>query len=91
MDEPFFGNRAVFVNANGQDIQVFEFSDEASQQAAAATIQANGYIVGQSAVDWISQPYFFAADNLIVLYVGTDPAMVDLLTGLMGDPLTRPQ
>jgi hypothetical protein len=88
VQDPIFTGRAVFLRLNGQDLQVYEFTDAAARETAAAAIQANGYIIGNMAIDWITTPYFFAKDSLIVLYVGTDGATLDLLTGLLGAPLT---
>lgn len=91
VDQPFFGESARDIRVDGADLQVFEFADQASQQAAPQTISANGYIIGTTAVDWISQPYFWARGRLIALYVGADRSIIDLVTGLMGDPLTFPR
>ena len=91
VDQPFFGDSAQVIKVNGADVQVFEFTGEAAAQAAAGTISANGYIISTTSVDWISQPYFWSKGRVIVLYVGTDAATIELLNGLLGEPLTSPQ
>jgi hypothetical protein len=79
------------ITINGQDVQVFEFDSQVNRQVAEATIQGNGYIIGTMAIDWISAPYFFSRDRLIVLYVGTDENTLETLTGVMGPAITGPQ
>jgi hypothetical protein len=88
VDEPVFQTAAQNLTVDGQQVQVFEFADEASRQAAADTISANGFIIGTLSVDWIGQPHFWPGGRLIVLYVGEDQAVIDLIHSLMGDPIT---
>ena len=85
MEDSFFSVPGRTITVNGMQVTVFEFADEAAQQAAAATISGGGFIIGTSAVDWIDTPHFWAKDRLIVLYVGKDPAQIDLFNGLLGE------
>jgi len=85
VEEPFFSAPGRIVQVNGMDVTVFEFVDEAAQQAAAATISGGGFIIGTSSVDWVDTPHFWAKDRVIVLYVGKDQAQIDLLSKLLGD------
>jgi hypothetical protein len=87
LEEGVFG-KARLLRVNGEDLQVYEFASEAEQQAAAAAISANGYTIGTSSYFWISQPYFYAHDRLVVLYLGVDEAAIDLLAEALGRPLT---
>lgn len=91
LDAGFFDVQGRILKVNGADVQVFEFIDEGTAAAAAGTIQANGYIIGLAAVDWIGQPNFFSRGRVIVLYVGDDPAVIELLTRVVGDPITGAQ
>ena len=91
IDEPIFPVEAQNLSVDGEQVQVFEFADEAARQAAADTIEANGFIIGTMAVDWIGQPNFWSQGRLIVLYVGEDEATIRLISDLMGDPITGPQ
>jgi hypothetical protein len=91
IEQDFFPVGAQVITINGQDVQVFEFDSQVNRQAAEATIQGNGYIIGTMAIDWISTPYFFSRDRLIVLYVGTDESTVETLTGVLGPALTGPE
>ena len=87
VEQPFFSTPGRIIQVNGMDIMIFEFADEAAQQAATATISAGGFIIGTSSVDWIDTPHFWAKDRMIVLYVGQNQAQIDLLGGLLGEPV----
>ena len=91
IEQDFFPVGAQVITINGQDVQVFEFDTQTGRQAAEATIQGNGYIIGTMSIDWISTPYFFSRDRLIVLYVGTDQSKLETLTGILGPALTGPE
>ena len=83
----FFPVPARVLQVNGAQVQVFEFADEAARQAAQETISADGTSIGTSMITWIEPPHFFASGRLIVLYLGSDAAILELLAGLLGDPI----
>jgi len=87
LQEGFFPVDGQILNVDGAGLNVWEFADAASREAAQATIQGGGFIIGTAAVDWIDQPNFFAQGRLIVLYVGRDAAMIERLTGLLGESI----
>ena len=39
-------------------------------------------------VTWVDTQHFWADGRLIVLYVGNDAQVIELLRGALGDPLT---
>jgi hypothetical protein len=90
LEQDFFPVGAQIIRINAQDVQVFEFDSPGSMKASEATITGNGYIIGTMSIDWISAPYFFSRDRLIVLYVGTDESTLELLTQVLGPALTGP-
>ena len=85
IEDSFFPVPGRAIRVNGKDVTVFEFADEAAQQAAAATINGGGFIIGNAMIDWVDTPHFWAKDRVIVLYVGKDQAQIDLLSGLLGE------
>ena len=89
VENPFFEVEAELLTVNGAEVQVYEFPDEASRQAAQETINATGNIIGSMTVDWMEEPHFFGAGRLIALYVGDDQAIIDLLSARLGDPFTE--
>jgi hypothetical protein len=76
------------IRLNEEDLQVYEFASRSEQVAAARTISANGHNIGTNSYMWISQPYFFAKDRLIVLYLGVETDTIELLAHELGRPLT---
>jgi hypothetical protein len=88
VEQPFFSVKGQAIKVNGADVQVFEYDDVAAREAESSQISADGSSIGTSMVSWIDQPNFWAQGRLIVLYVGTDEGMLDLLTSVLGQPLT---
>jgi hypothetical protein len=89
VEDPFFEVEAELLTVNGAEVQVYEFPDEAARQTAQETINATGNIIGSMTVDWMEEPHFFGAGRLIVLYVGDDQAILDLLSARLGEPFTE--
>ena len=84
---------SLFDGASGQtylvndvELQVYEFNDAATAEAAAATISSDGGMINDAAVRWAGPPHFFRQDNRIIVYIGDDPATLDLLGGTFGAP-----
>lgn len=81
----------LFEGANGQtylindnELQVYEFDSPAAAASAAATISPDGGMINNAAVRWAGAPYFFLQDNYIILYVGSDFGMFEMLRGSFG-------
>jgi len=85
--DSFFPVTGRMISVDNASLSAWEFQNEAARETAAATISGGGFIIGSTAVDWIDQPHFFAQGRLIVLYVGRDGAMIDLLSNLLGEPI----
>lgn len=67
------------------EIQVFEYPDAESVAADAAQIGPDGNPLTMM-IHWLATPHFFQSGRLIVLYIGDDQTVVDLLTALLGPP-----
>ncbi len=65
------------------DLQSFDYSSEAAVQADARQITPDGN-TRTAMIDWIAPPHFFTRGRLIVIYVGADPAVLRILSGLLG-------
>jgi hypothetical protein len=90
IEQPFFPVMGQVIVVNGWDVQVFEFDTVAEREQIAATISETGDTIGRSVPSWIDQPNFWAEGRLIVLFVGRDQELIDLLTDVLGEPITRP-
>lgn len=64
-------------------LEVYEYDSAAAADADAEAIDRSGSPRTYQ-ISWIAPPHFYRADRLIVLYVGADPNVTTLLTGLLG-------
>jgi hypothetical protein len=90
IEQPFFPVAGQIVRVNGAEVQAFEFANEADRREVSDTISETGDQIGTSIVDWIDQPNLWATGRLIVIYIGRDQAIINLITGVLGDPITTP-
>jgi hypothetical protein len=89
VEQPFFEPTGQVINVNGESVQVFEFESVEAREEASATISPDGSSVGTSMVSWIDQPNFWAMGQIVVLYVSSGQSTIDLLTSVLGEPLTE--
>lgn len=89
IQQPYFPVVGQVISVNGVDIQVFEFSDQAARKQASDTISQTAETIGPNVPTWVDRPNFWAQGNLIVLYVGHDPAIIDTLNGVLGQPIVQ--
>jgi hypothetical protein len=71
------------------EVQVFEYPDEETRKADSVAIAPSGSPIGERYVTWLDQPNFWAAGELIVLYVGRDREVLELLSTVLGEPVTE--
>lgn len=84
IDQPFFSVSGQALMLKDQNVQVFEYPDADAAAAETETIAPDGGSVGTSMMMWMDDPHFFTQDNLIVLYVGSDSATLELLQAVLG-------
>jgi len=91
--EPFFSAPGRLLLLNGQEVRVFGFASEGEATAVAKAVSPDGYSVGASGglttvtqVDWVAKPHFYRSGSLIILYVGDDAAIRQLLSAAVGPP-----
>lgn len=83
VEQPFFDVTGKALKVNRADVQVFEFADAAAAKAAVGTIGADGN-PPNAIVEWVAPPHFYQAGRIVVLYVGEDKAITELLTKTLG-------
>jgi hypothetical protein len=83
---PIFRAPGQFVIVNGEEMQVYEFADEASAQAVREDTSAQGTdtIIGSPEVGWETPPHFFGAGRVIVLYSGDERDVLSALESVLG-------
>ena len=90
---PFLAPRAIRLSVAGDEVDVFEYATAAAARNEMAHVSPTGSPVGTYQVTWLAPPRFYRKDRVIVLYVGTNPAVVRALDAILGPPfagLRRP-
>lgn len=82
--QDFFSVKGQAIKVNGEDVQVFEYTDQSTAEAEAALVSADGSSIGTSLPFWVAPPHFYKAGRVVVLYVGENLAVTDLLGSVLG-------
>ena len=89
VEQPFFSVTGQSIEVDGAQVQVFEYIDEPAREADSSQITPDGSTVGGTSISWVDRPNFWAEGRLIVLYVGSDESVVNMLTRILGEPVTQ--
>lgn len=84
---PFFAIPGQIMVVNGQDIEVFQYADANALAADTRNVGPDGCIgtVGGGMLDaWVAPPHFYKSAGVMVIYLGSDAKMLQLLTSVMG-------
>lgn len=84
VSQPFFSVKGQVIKVNGEDVQVFEYTDAAAAEAEAATVSPDGGSIGTSMVTWVAAPHFYKTGKLIVLYIGNNQTSLAALETALG-------
>lgn len=84
------------IRVNDIDISLYAFEDESARRNASEDISPDGYEFSEYEgemttiihMEWVAQPNFWAKDSLLVQYLGQDQGIIDILTVVLGDPIT---
>ena len=82
--QEFFSPEGHTIKVNGADLQVYEYENAEAMEKEASQVAPDGGSIGTSMVTWIDTPHFYKAGRIIVLYLGNDKTVMDLLSKLMG-------
>ena len=85
VSQPFFSMAGRIIYINGEAVQVFEYGISSAAEANARRVSADGATIGTSKPSWMAPPHFFRRGKLIVLYVGRNQTIVDLLQKALGN------
>lgn len=89
IEQPFWTRRAQVFTVEGDDLQLYEFADEAAATRAAEQVAPDGGSIGQSSMSWIAPPHFYRSGRTIAIYLGTNRAVLDALQSLLGAPFAE--
>ena len=84
---PFLAVPGQILSVNGSDIEVYQYTNAQALAADTRDIGPDGCIgtVGGGMLDpWTAPPHFFKSESLMVIYLGSDTKMLQLLTHVMG-------
>jgi hypothetical protein len=84
IEQIFFSTPGSIIKVNGMDVQVFEYESEQAMEAEVSQVAPDGGSIGTSMVSWIDRPHFYKAGRIIVLYVGSDTTILNLLNNILG-------
>lgn len=84
VEQPFFTAPGQIVRVNGEDVQVYTYETAEALEGEASQISADASTIGTSMPTWQDNPHFFKAGRLLVLYVGQNQKILDLLEGAFG-------
>jgi hypothetical protein len=84
IEQPFFTVPAQIIRVNGADVQVFQYETPEAMEADASQVAEDGGSVGTSMMSWMATPHFYKTGRILVLYVGDDQKVIDVLTGALG-------
>ena len=82
--QAFFTPEGNILKVNGADVQVFEYESEEAMESEAAQVEPDDGSIGTTMVTWVDTPHFYKAGSIIVLYVGSDDAILSLLEEVLG-------
>lgn len=84
ISQPFFTPEGSITKVDSADIQVFEYENAEEMENEASRVSSDGGSIGTSMVTWVDAPHFYKTGRIIVLYVGSDAAVLDLLEKALG-------
>ena len=84
MTQPFFVPEGRVIHVDGQEVQVFEFSSAQEMETAAETISSDGSSIGTVMISWVAAPHIYKSGKLVVLYVGDEDGVVQVLETVLG-------
>jgi uncharacterized protein YceK len=82
--QAFFSPQGSIIKVNATDVQLFEYESVGAMEAEASQVAPDGGSIGTSMVTWMDTPHFYKAGRLIVLYVGSDASILNLLENVLG-------
>ncbi len=83
--QDFFSVRAQVIKVNGDDVQVFEYSDKTAADTEAALVSPDGSSIGTSTPFWVGPPHFYKSGRIVVLYIGENNSVVNMLQNVLGN------
>lgn len=84
ISQPFFSVPAKTATINGEDLQVFEYLSEKTIDEDASAVSSSGSTIGTNMVSWIQPPHFYKSGKIIVIYLGSNRDIMNILEDILG-------
>lgn len=93
IQEPFFDIEGRRVSVNESTIEVYEYANAEAMESEASWVSSDGFSIRKEkegdiwevcCVDWIASPHFYKAGRIIVIYIGDNNSIVNLLENALG-------
>ena len=84
---PFLAVPGRIITVNDQEVETFQYANAQALVADTANIGPDGCIgtVGGGMLDaWTAPPHLYKSEGLLVIYLGSDAKILQLLTGALG-------
>lgn len=84
ISQPFFAVSGRIIKINGEAVQVFHYPRPSAADADAKKVSADGSSIGTSKPSWMAPPHFFRSGKFLVLYIGGNETVLNVLQGALG-------
>lgn len=92
IQQPFLRAKGTRLSLSGgglaqpAELQSYDYEDPDAARADADRIGPDGNPKATQ-VEWIAPPHFYLQGRVLVLYLGSDPKVIQLLNGLLGSQI----
>lgn len=87
--QAFIAISGVSYTKNDELVQVYTFPSAEEAEFTKQSIGTDGYSIGTSMYDWILPPHFYQKSNVVVLYFGKNPKLLDYFSQQLGAPFVN--
>jgi len=84
INQPFLSGQGRIIRVNGEDLQVFEYANRGLAKEDIDLVTPDGCCFGTTNISWMGSPHIYQKDRLIVIYVGDNSSMRNLLENMLG-------
>ncbi len=84
VSQDFFTPEGTIITVDGESLQVFEYDNKEDMEAEASQVASDGSSVGTSMMMWVDDPHFYKSGRILLLYIGSNSSILDLLDGVIG-------
>jgi len=84
VNQPFLSGQGRIMRVNGEDLQVFEYASRGLAEDDIRIVSPDGCCFGTTNISWLGSPHIYQKDQLIVIYIGDNSSMRNILENMMG-------